>query len=402
MDRENFNAIITRYLDKFDDTNGISSSEWFKWEAVYHFQEYWDIDADDFAAMFVEATKEFNVLIDTNQSMPINGLKLLVKKPNESEFVRDAIRQLFDEDSGDLSLRQAKAELFVEGINKHITKYWSNTHLYLQNMRSAMLLLAMNKPADNYILFWSRASEWAKCIEFGEDIGSGADFSLATYYRMCDELLFEIERSTELKACAQKRLDAAKVSINRKLRQHKDIQLNDGYHLLVYDIMYCAYCYGLYIDIPTYNNDTAKKRIERSKERKELDQLKADILVLEQERKELDSIGQLPPDLVGHSVISKYFGIGTISEQRANIIKVRFDHREPSFEFPTVFIEKKLIPILDDDRMNIENHAMVADKICRLKKSISDLRKKYSAKEEIFAIKRHKSIQNEFTYFGDE
>ena len=43
MDRENFNAIIVRYLEKFDETNS-KGEEWFKWEAIDCFQKNWDIE----------------------------------------------------------------------------------------------------------------------------------------------------------------------------------------------------------------------------------------------------------------------------------------------------------------------------------------------------------------------
>ena len=55
MDRGNFNAIIARYLEKFDDTNGSESAEWFKWEAVDCFQKNWDLDAQDFPDMFARS-----------------------------------------------------------------------------------------------------------------------------------------------------------------------------------------------------------------------------------------------------------------------------------------------------------------------------------------------------------
>ena len=40
------------------EINNKTNEEYYKWEAVKHFQENWDIDASDFASMFKEATKE--------------------------------------------------------------------------------------------------------------------------------------------------------------------------------------------------------------------------------------------------------------------------------------------------------------------------------------------------------
>ena len=42
-------------------------AEQYKWIAVKHFQEHWDIDAPDFEAMFTEATaKHVNLLVSQN------------------------------------------------------------------------------------------------------------------------------------------------------------------------------------------------------------------------------------------------------------------------------------------------------------------------------------------------
>ena len=47
MDRENFDAIITRYLEKFDYTNGEKPEEYFKWSAIARFQKNWNLESDD-------------------------------------------------------------------------------------------------------------------------------------------------------------------------------------------------------------------------------------------------------------------------------------------------------------------------------------------------------------------
>ena len=62
MDRENFNAIITRYLEKFDYTNGQGPQEYFKWQAIDCFQKNWDIEAENLWESFSRAVKETSVL----------------------------------------------------------------------------------------------------------------------------------------------------------------------------------------------------------------------------------------------------------------------------------------------------------------------------------------------------
>ena len=64
MDRENFNAVISHYIDKFDYTNNEEQAEWFKWEAISCFQKNWNLEAKEFSEMYSKAVKQFSVLID--------------------------------------------------------------------------------------------------------------------------------------------------------------------------------------------------------------------------------------------------------------------------------------------------------------------------------------------------
>ena len=211
-----------------------------------------------------------------------------------------------------MELRQKKAEASVQTINERIEIYWSGSHKYPQSMRSALLFLTMRFPAENYILFWSRAYNWANYAEYGDDFGSGASFSLPKFYRMCDEIREEIENSPELQQCNKKRMESARV------------HLNDNYHTLVYDIIYCATCYGLYKDIPTYEGASVKKRIERAAERAELERLKEKVTAAEKLLAEHKALESLPLNMTGHVVISKSFGSGTVTNQTPDRITVSF------------------------------------------------------------------------------
>ena len=57
MNRENLDKLISNYIANFDLINNDVNMEYYKWEAVKHFQDHWNIDAPDFAAMFREAIR---------------------------------------------------------------------------------------------------------------------------------------------------------------------------------------------------------------------------------------------------------------------------------------------------------------------------------------------------------
>ena len=62
MNRRNLDIIINEYVHRFDVLNEID--EGYKWRAETRFKQYWDIDAEDFPAMFKQAMKETSNLID--------------------------------------------------------------------------------------------------------------------------------------------------------------------------------------------------------------------------------------------------------------------------------------------------------------------------------------------------
>ena len=65
VDREKFQSILIQYKQVFKER--IWPDEKFKWAAVKHFQDHWDIHAEDFAKMFERATgKAFNLLASSH------------------------------------------------------------------------------------------------------------------------------------------------------------------------------------------------------------------------------------------------------------------------------------------------------------------------------------------------
>ncbi len=52
MNKDNLNLILRNYIDRFDQ---LDQGETYKWVAVQHFQNKWNIDAEDFGAMFKNA-----------------------------------------------------------------------------------------------------------------------------------------------------------------------------------------------------------------------------------------------------------------------------------------------------------------------------------------------------------
>ena len=76
--------------------------EKYKWEAVKHFQDHWNIEAEDFGAMFKEATDKTYNLLASGYAYPRRMIQIFAKA--DEAAVRQMFRELFDE-SRDLAER---------------------------------------------------------------------------------------------------------------------------------------------------------------------------------------------------------------------------------------------------------------------------------------------------------
>lgn len=174
MNIDNLHQLIGRYEQNYSLINNSKNDEIFKWRAVRCFQDVWFDDRYEsypFAEKFRAATRECSVLVDNGQVSPSNGIvKMAEQEPEEVEHLFNEV--LFADDNGDLELRQDHIEEFLEGIESVRQRCFPSFWKYSQDRHSAFTYLALYAPEDNYIYKYSEAEEFAKCIEYGIDIGS--------------------------------------------------------------------------------------------------------------------------------------------------------------------------------------------------------------------------------------
>lgn len=118
--------------------------EKYKWEAVQHFQDNWDIDAEDFGAMFAEATKKhYNLLLSRNyfpQGM-IQGFAAV-----DVERTRSMFRNLYNE-SLDL---KSRIKSFIDEANslRQLDSNWKN---HYQDLHAISVYLTFMYPERYFI-----------------------------------------------------------------------------------------------------------------------------------------------------------------------------------------------------------------------------------------------------------
>lgn len=364
MNHENLKLIIEQYVSRFDELNARDGGdEGYKWRAETCFKRHWDIEAKDFPEMFRLAMSETSNLIDNKTVQPIGGISNLLKNVDEVEFVRSCFRELFSEDNGDLIARQDRIETFMDKINSRISKYTPGTWKYPQAFNNVLYYLNLWRPEDNYIYKATEATAWADCIGFGDDFGSGTTFSLEKYYMMCDELLAALPEYDEL---MQRH--------NERFALEAD-GFDDELHILVYDILYCAYHYGFYTGMYIPKVST-KERIKASKTQKEREELQLQIQSKEIELQTLEKAPVAFPDLTGCAVKHKTFGIGAVVSSTESMIVVDFAGQQKKFLYPDAF--KNGFLICDDDVAveRLDAAAGYGARIGALKAEITKLRMK--------------------------
>lgn len=319
MNTDNLHKIFANYIRKFELINSPEHNENYKWEIAAKFHALMDPDAPDFLVGLSEARKLSSNLIDGVNRYCFSALVSCA--PRDEEFARQLFRDLFAEDGGDLTLRQARIDAFIAKANEFVAKYHSPNGVFINDQRSAMGYLFLNDPDRHYLYKATEAANFASCIEFYDDWGTGKHFLLDVYHRMCDLLVEEIKKNQALVDTTHSRyIDMTGKPI---LGLHPDA----NYHILAFDIIYGApeFRYNFYEGI-SFSTITARARKLYQDKREKARELYTAVEAARTEAalwaEARDYYTSLVP--LGAKVVHKAFGEGTIVECGENSVKVEF------------------------------------------------------------------------------
>ena len=92
INNDKMQIALTKYKEIFEER---WDGEKFKWEAVKWFQDHWDINAENFSAMFANATEKTDVLLASMNNFP---RKMMIQyAEDDAEAVRAMFIRLYDE-----------------------------------------------------------------------------------------------------------------------------------------------------------------------------------------------------------------------------------------------------------------------------------------------------------------
>lgn len=131
--------------------------EKYKWKAIEHFRNNWDVNAQDFCSMFLEATSEVDNLLASMRFYPLRMITEFAKV--DPEATRNMFISLFDE-STDVFTRIARFELDADKLReKYDTGSWKN---HYQTPNSISTYLWLRYPDKYYIYKYTEVRALSK------------------------------------------------------------------------------------------------------------------------------------------------------------------------------------------------------------------------------------------------
>jgi hypothetical protein len=328
VDNERLQKVLENYSEKFESFNSNENHEIYKWTAVSRFQKYWDLDAENFGAMFKNAMGGDENLISESAYQPINGVVFLCKHSHDiQEAVRDEFRKLLASDDSDYAARQKRAEAFVTNMNSLLNMVDADKWKYHQEISSALMYLAFADPEDNFLYRENEVKAFMQYTGVEDEIVTEDSVDFPRYYRMCNEIVEELQQHSEITEVVD---DALQEEADRS-DDSSVTEIDSDNHILAFDIIYCALNYELYDEMPAapkkkrrkkaaVSAESEQKKNEEAKIRKEIRGLKAKRKKLTASRDEAAA-----PSLKGSSAEHKKYGKGTVTEQDGRYLTVSFD-----------------------------------------------------------------------------
>ena len=187
-------GVLERYSARLEE---VRVEEVYKWEAVRHFKETWDPDADDLGSMLEDAfqhDKKVNIVYNRSY-FPIGMLSWFAHVDGEGTL--RALNSLFDE-GVDLKERMVAFESWAKGMLARINEERAENgespiKSHFQDPRAMSVYLAFMHPETHYLYKANMYREAATFLGVGYP---GNKFDKVVAYReMCAQILDHMERT---------------------------------------------------------------------------------------------------------------------------------------------------------------------------------------------------------------
>ena len=203
--------------------------EKYKWVAVQHFQDNWNIEAADFASMLEESISQAYNLLQGGMYYASKMLCTLAKQ--DPEKMRSLFRLLYNED---LPLVD-RLQPFRTGCDEILEQFRQTSSEpekaknHYQDLRALCVYLSFEYPEKYFLFKYRMYTGFRKLIDFKErSQEKGSEIrKYDNYARMCQAVLGEIQADTELQQMQRK-----------QVKSEENCYSDPEFHLLTQTIIY--------------------------------------------------------------------------------------------------------------------------------------------------------------------
>lgn len=203
LNHQKLNEFLSEYKNDFDLN---WNDEKFKWEAVQHFQDNWNIESNDFPGMLKESIAGCGKLLTSRNTFPSGMIVEFAEK--RPEAVRSMFSDLFNE-SRDYCKRIASFKDKADEI-LHDVRGASTDRNHYQDEYAITTYLWLRYPDTYYAYKYSEAKSVSTALESDYEIKRGAhENNLRNHFALCDEIRSALRQGEELMSLVKNHLTSA-------------------------------------------------------------------------------------------------------------------------------------------------------------------------------------------------
>jgi len=194
--------IVKSYIEEYKrEFVKVHNQEIYKWHAIKQFQEYFDINSDNFYQNLELSLSKSDNLLDSRLYFP---KRMLLKNAEKSpELIREMFKVLYDEDFDYLERIENFRSEFKELSRKNFPELKND----YQDHRAIVVYLTLNYPERYYFYKYGMFAEFSENVKYTYQPKKGRIENVSQFQNLCDLVRYEIEKDQELLVLHEKRLD---------------------------------------------------------------------------------------------------------------------------------------------------------------------------------------------------
>lgn len=202
FDNNHLQEVLIRYKQDFLDIEW--TNEKYKWVAIKHFKDTWDINASDFSKMLEDSLSKTANLLASMNNFPARMITLFAQAAPEE--VRAMFMDLFNEDKEIYE----RISAFKLRSNSLLQEYGNGAAQHFQRENAISVYLWLRYPDKYYIYKYGEVKKAAEELRFDYHFKKGAYAeNIRNFYRFYDELNKELKKDNELKELLRKQITSS-------------------------------------------------------------------------------------------------------------------------------------------------------------------------------------------------